>query len=68
MPDALGHRTVVTDADGVATTSTYDSLGRLTATCDALDNCTHYDYDALGNRTRMTNAKLRNRAKVTPFS
>lgn len=54
--DALGNRTVITDARGNATRYTYDALGRLVAEVNPLGYTTRYAYDALGQRTVITAA------------
>jgi RHS repeat-associated protein len=54
--DALGNRTVMTNARGYTTTYEYDALSRLSKTQDARGKATAYRYDALGNRSVMTDA------------
>ena len=55
--DAVGNRTVITNAEGFTTTFAYDGLNRRTSTTDALGNLTQMGYDAVGNRTVITDAK-----------
>jgi len=54
--DALGNRTVITDANGHAAHYEYDLPGRLVAESDPLNHTTRYGYDPLGNRTVITDA------------
>ncbi|HLF25275.1 MAG TPA: FG-GAP-like repeat-containing protein [Anaerolineae bacterium] len=54
--DALGNRTVITNARGYTTTFAYDALNRLSAQSDPLSQTTRYGYDPIGNRTVMTDA------------
>jgi RHS repeat-associated protein len=54
--DALGNRTVISDANGHAAHYVYDVLGRLTAEVDPLGHVTAYSYDALGRTTAITEA------------
>jgi YD repeat-containing protein len=53
--NALGYRTVFTDATGSVTRYSYDGMNRLTAVEYVSDGVTvTYRYDALGRRTAMT--------------
>ena len=54
--DAMGNRTVITNARGFTTTYVYDDLNRRTQMQDALGNLTRYGYDAVGNQTVITDA------------
>jgi YD repeat-containing protein len=55
--DALGNRTVITNALNVtATLTVYDGLNRPIIVEDALGHQTHIQYNALGHRTVMTDA------------
>jgi YD repeat-containing protein len=62
--DAVGNRTVITNALGFSTSYVYDTLNRRTRLTDALGNATTYGYDAVGNRTVITDAN----GVVTTFS
>jgi RHS repeat-associated protein len=53
--NALGHRTVVTDADGGVTHYGYDGLNRLVS-IGYPEFTVEYAYDAAGNRTVMTDS------------
>jgi YD repeat-containing protein len=55
--DVLGNRTVVTDANGHATTYTYDDLSRLVSVVDPLTHTVSYAYDEVSNRTVITDAE-----------
>jgi YD repeat-containing protein len=55
--DGVGNRTIITDARGYTTTTTYDALSRVLSESNALSHTTRYQYDAVGNRTVMTDAK-----------
>ncbi len=57
--DALGRRTVTTDATGIATYSAYDDAGRLYSAQDALGHTTVYTYDALGRQAEIANSESR---------
>jgi RHS repeat-associated protein len=55
--DALGNRTVITNALNVTSTLTvYDALNRPIIVEDALGHQTHTQYNALGHRTVLTDA------------
>ncbi len=54
--NALGNRTVITDARGNATRYGYDALGRLISETNPLTHTTRYAYDALGRQTVITAA------------
>jgi YD repeat-containing protein len=54
--DALGHQTLLTDANSHSTTRVYDRDGRLTSETNALSQTTSYAYDARGNLAAVTNA------------
>ncbi len=55
--NALGHRTVMTDANGRLTTYTYDGLNRVDAIFYATDNETvDYTYNPRGQQTEMSDA------------
>lgn len=55
--DALGNRTLITNARGYTVTLTvYDELNRPVDMQDALGNTTQYTYDLLGNRAVVTDA------------
>lgn len=55
--NALGYRTVMTDANEAITRYTYDGLNRLKEVVYEADSETvTYAYDALGNRTAMTDS------------
>ncbi len=52
--DALGQRTVVTDADGIVTRYSYDGMNRLSRVVYSGTITVTYRYDGLGRRTAMT--------------
>jgi RHS repeat-associated protein len=54
--DAVGNRTVITNARAYTTTYGYDELNRLERVTDAPGHETRYGYDAVGNRTVITDA------------
>ncbi len=54
--DAVGNRTVITDAREYTTTYGYDELNRLERVTDARGKETRYGYDAVSNRTVITDA------------
>ena len=54
--DAVGNRTVITNARGFTTTYQYDDLNRRTRMTDALGYVTRYSYDAVGNQKVITDA------------
>ncbi|MBI5566904.1 MAG: hypothetical protein HY870_18545, partial [Chloroflexi bacterium] len=55
--DAIGNRTVITNARSQTTTYTYDALSRLVAETNPLLQVTRHQYDAVSNRVVMTDAK-----------
>ncbi|MBI1877046.1 MAG: hypothetical protein HYR94_02210 [Chloroflexi bacterium] len=54
--DAVGNRTVITNALSFTTTYVYDALNRQSEARDALYPVTRYGYDAVGNRKVITDA------------
>ncbi len=52
----MGNRTGMTDANGHATSYSYDAMNRLTGVTDAAGGTVAYVYDAVGNRLSMTDA------------
>ena len=54
--DRAGNRTKVTDPEGKAAVTLYDSMNRVTKVMDSEDRSTVFLYDLLGNRIKLTGA------------